>query len=219
MSSITDWLMVVITLVYVVATILICIFNFRSAKATRAQVAEAKRQYEETNRAYITYEFLYEKRSFYGIRFTNHGKRVANHIHIQLKQEFVNSIVEPSFLDALRKLSEKEFVLGIGQSYDVYLGSNSYRQNPHKMPVEGTIVYQDDKTTYRELFDIDFENYVTIFSVKSETEDLLDIMKKQTKELERIRYELSRVTSCNVNQSASNYVQMMIEENGNEKSE
>ena len=78
MPTITDWIMVIITFVYVIATILICVFNYRSAKATREQVAEAKRQYEEINRAFITYEFLYEKRAFYGIRFTNHGRRVAN---------------------------------------------------------------------------------------------------------------------------------------------
>jgi hypothetical protein len=77
LPTITDWIMVIITGVYVFATIFICVFNYRSAKATREQVAEAKRQFEEINRAYITYEFLYEKRSFYGIRFTNHGKRVA----------------------------------------------------------------------------------------------------------------------------------------------
>ena len=47
---ITDWLMVIITFVYVVATILICIFNGRSAKATNNQVSESQRQYEETKR-------------------------------------------------------------------------------------------------------------------------------------------------------------------------
>ena len=39
---ITDWLMVIITFVYVVATILICIFNGRSAKATNIQVSESE---------------------------------------------------------------------------------------------------------------------------------------------------------------------------------
>ena len=50
MPLITDWLMVGITLVYVVATIMICVFNGRSAKATREQVSESQRQFEETKR-------------------------------------------------------------------------------------------------------------------------------------------------------------------------
>ena len=50
MPLITDWLMVGITFVYVIATIMICIFNGRSAKATREQVSESQRQFEETKR-------------------------------------------------------------------------------------------------------------------------------------------------------------------------
>ena len=46
-------LMVVITFIYVVATILICIFNGRSAKSTREQVSESKRQFDETRRLQV----------------------------------------------------------------------------------------------------------------------------------------------------------------------
>lgn len=46
----TDWLMVIITAIYVVATILICIANFMSAKATREQIDESKKQHKETQR-------------------------------------------------------------------------------------------------------------------------------------------------------------------------
>ena len=50
MPLVTDWLMVGITAVYVIATVFICIYNGRSAKATREQVSESQRQYEETKR-------------------------------------------------------------------------------------------------------------------------------------------------------------------------
>lgn len=50
MPTITDWLMVVITFVYVVATIFICIANLNSAKATRAQLAEMKHEHDENVR-------------------------------------------------------------------------------------------------------------------------------------------------------------------------
>lgn len=53
MPTITDWLMVAITAVYVIATILICRANIKSANATREQVAESKRQFEETRRLEI----------------------------------------------------------------------------------------------------------------------------------------------------------------------
>lgn len=193
MPTITDWIMVIITSIYVFATIFICVFNFRSARATREQVAEAKRQYEAINRAYITFEFLYEKQAFYGIRFTNHGKRVANHVKVQFKDDFIESITETSFSTMLIKQKGKEFVLGIGQSFDIYFGSNKYRQNPNKLPLEGQIVYEDDKESYCEPFFIDVEHYATIFSVHSEAEDLCDAIKKQTRELEKIRLLLKQI--------------------------
>lgn len=43
-------LMVIITIVYVVATILICVFNFKTNIATKKQLEESKRQFEETTR-------------------------------------------------------------------------------------------------------------------------------------------------------------------------
>lgn len=46
----TDWLMVIITFVYVVATIFICVFNYRSAKAAKEQIELSKAQYTEDSR-------------------------------------------------------------------------------------------------------------------------------------------------------------------------
>lgn len=48
--SVTDWLMVGITLVYVIATIAIWFANHKSARATEKQLNESKRQFEETKR-------------------------------------------------------------------------------------------------------------------------------------------------------------------------
>lgn len=53
MPSITDWLMLGITFVYVVATIFICRANIRSAKASKEQLAEMKREHEESIRLQV----------------------------------------------------------------------------------------------------------------------------------------------------------------------
>lgn len=50
MPMITDWLMVGITLVYVIATIAIWFANHKSARATEKQLVESKRQFDETKR-------------------------------------------------------------------------------------------------------------------------------------------------------------------------
>ena len=53
MPTITDWLMVGITAVYVVATVFISCANIKSANATRDQLTESKRQYEDKKRLEI----------------------------------------------------------------------------------------------------------------------------------------------------------------------
>lgn len=195
MPTITDWLMVGITTVYVFATIFICWANIKSAKATREQVAEAKRQYEEEHRPYIDYQFIYERRTWYGMRFTNHGRRVANHVRIKLNQAFLDSISKHQFSDWLNKLQDKEFTLGIGQSYDVFFGADEFRRNPDKKPIIGELIYQDMQTTYQETFKIDFKRYATIFSVNSPANDLHDDMKKLTQELTHIATVIEKTQS------------------------
>ena len=182
------------TAVYVVATILICRANIKSAQATKEQVAEAKRQYEEEHRAYITYELIYERRTYYGVRFTNHGRRVASDVQIKFGQEFIDSI-EKYYKTELEKLKGKVITLGIGQSYDIYFGENQYRNNPDKRPVEGTVYYEDKQGKYSDSIYIDFEKYATIYSVNSDEEVLIDTLKEQNKALQKIASELEKVNS------------------------
>lgn len=205
---ITDWLMVAITAVYVVATILICRANIKSAEATREQVAEAKRQYEEEHRAYISYEFIYERRTFYGMRFTNHGRRIATNVKILLKEDFIDSLDETAFRKNLLELKNREFVLGIGQSYDIYFGTNEFRKTQNKQPVEGTIAYTDKNNSYSDPIYIDVEKYATFFSVTSNTDVFFAALKKQNEELLAIQKELHQLR-----------MQMAVSENSEETEE
>ena len=65
---ITDWLMVVITAVYVLATIAICRANYKSANASREQLKEMKWQYEDKKRIeimpYIQFEITRENTEY-----------------------------------------------------------------------------------------------------------------------------------------------------------
>jgi hypothetical protein len=50
MPLITDWLMFGITAIYVIATIFICRANIKAANASRDQIEESQKQFEETKR-------------------------------------------------------------------------------------------------------------------------------------------------------------------------
>ena len=92
MPSITDWLMVVITAVYVVATIFICWANIRSAKATKEQIEESKRQFEESNRAFVTVSFEIIKSGLAVLCIQNIGKRIANNVNLHISEQFLDNM-------------------------------------------------------------------------------------------------------------------------------
>ena len=53
----TEWLMVIITAIYVVATIFICIYNGKSANAAKKQTEEMIKQFNSVNRPMVTVRF------------------------------------------------------------------------------------------------------------------------------------------------------------------
>lgn len=190
---ITDWLMIVITAVYVIATIFICIANFKSAKATREQVAESRRQYEEEHRAFVSYELIYEHRVLYGLRFTNHGKRVATNVQLQLDKDFIDSLMDQSIKDQLHNLDGREFTLGIEQSYDIYFGGDEFRERSNKLPIQGEISYNDRCGEYTDSFYIDFSKYAPIYTVITDGERREESIKKLNKSLAKIVNELNKI--------------------------
>lgn len=200
----TDWLMIVITAVYVIATILICIANFKSAKATREQAAEARRQYEEEHRAFISYELIYEQRVFYGLRFTNHGKRVATNVQLQLDKDFIESLMDQSIKDQLHNLDGKEFTLGIEQSYDIYFGGDKFRERPNKVPIQGEILYNDRCGEYTDSFYIDFSKYAPIYTVTTDGERIEKLGNRLNKSLAKIENELKKINRNLKQQSIDN---------------
>mgnify|MGYP000845771009 CR=1 FL=1 len=153
-----------------------------------------RRQFNEENRPNIEVEFLYVKRAFYGLRFINHGKCTAQQVEICLDSAFINSIAEKSFSDLLKKQRDKLCVIGVGQHYDLFFGSNKYRENHLKVPAKGLIRYKANGNSYESEFYIDLENYATIYSINSEQEDLIKKLKEQTSELKGLKRELSNIS-------------------------
>ena len=178
----------VITFVYVVATIAICVANIQSANASKKQLREMQKQYADENRPRIEVEFLYERQSFYGLRFINHGKETAQNVEIRLSDEFIDSLGNTNFSELLKKQKGKKCVIGVDQHYDL-----------DKIPASGTILYEDSSTKYQSDFNIDTENYATIFSFESDEEKLLKAMKEQTTQLKSIK-EGIRAIARNTNQ-------------------
>lgn len=97
MPNIADWIMIAITAVYVIATIAICIFNFKSAQASQNQIKESQRQFAETNRPHIVVGIRIESNYFMCIYIKNIGNDVADNIEIKFNSDWLNLITVTYF--------------------------------------------------------------------------------------------------------------------------
>ena len=193
-----DWAMVFVTIIYVVATIFISWANIKSADASKKQLLEMQRQYEEMNRPLIEVEFQYIRRTWYIVRFVNNGRNTAQRVKINLDPDFVNSLPEANIIFELNKLKGKECIIGVGQHYDLFIGSNALRGNPNMHPVTGTVEYRSEDRVYTTDIYIDLEHYMTFYSTKTDEEDMLKYIKQISAELKNIngvlenQYKLER---------------------------
>jgi len=173
----SEWMLVLLTAVYVIATFFIYRNNSRFLEATKEQINEMKRQFDTHNRPYIIVELVFEGRLFYGLRFSNHGKRNATRAIIQLSQEFIDSLPEQKFKDLLELQKERECVIGIGKHYDLFFGTNEYREKADKPSITGIVTYFDNERQFDEGFSIDIESYATFFSLETHEEKFMKEMK------------------------------------------
>jgi len=190
-----DWAMVLVTVIYVIATIFICWANFKAANASKAQLAEMKKQYEEDMRPYIEAELIFERRMWYVVRFINHGKYTAQHVKIGLSQAFIDSLPEENFRSLLNKQKDKECLIGVGQHYDLFIGSSMLRRSSNMMPVTGVVTYQSNGKQYSTDLNIDLANYMTFFSTNSGYEDLLKAFQEATCELAEISQSIKMLNT------------------------
>lgn len=194
----TDWIMIAITTVYVVATILICVFNYRSAKATREQVAESKRQFDESNRPYISCEYILVKRLFHGIKFVNHGTKVAEKVKMSLNQKFIDSLTNEKLKQSIKKINEYEYTIGIGQSYDFFFATANDKNGKSFEPLQVEIEYADKSNGYTETFVFAFDKYAPIYSTDTFEDDIIKQLKEQNKFTFQIAKEIQNLQTTNL---------------------
>lgn len=180
----------IITVVYVLFTICIFKANKAAVDASTAQVEEMRKEFELNNRAIIEIELLQLNRCFFVLRFINHGKFNANDVKITFSNEFIESIKEEEFKICLQNQNYKKAIIGIGEHYDIFIGSNKYRENSDKKPATGTISYTSNGKIFNEKFFIDLENYATFYTVDTYNDKIIEELKTLNSNLTAISNKL-----------------------------
>lgn len=191
--DITDWLMVIITGIYVVATIFICIANFKSAKATRDQTAEQQNQFKEENRALINIFFEMRNSAVAVLHIQNNGKRIAKNVKISIEEDFINNVPEGYDKQHLSKLPKSTFTLGIGQSWYCPLGGTNEMKKISEKIIKGNVSYSDELGNYNETFEIDLKQYFWAVLTTSQIEKIYSTLREQSQSMKQIEKSISGI--------------------------
>lgn len=181
MPTITDWLMVVITIVYVLATILICVFNYRSAKATREQVLEQKRQFDEGNKPCVDITFEIIRSGLLALKIQNTGSKMATNVNVSLNKNCTDlySLSNKSHFEYIEKLLKSKFHLGVNQSFFVFLCSHIQIHDLKNTNLILDISYSDRQSNmYSDQITISFDSYDWMLIYDSPIEDIRTYQKK-----------------------------------------
>lgn len=189
--SITDWLMIAITFVYVVATIFICFFNYRSAKASQNQIEESKNQFEQMNKPNVVVSVVMEN-NFICISIKNIGNDVADNIKVQINDDWL-TLIDDDYLTYMQELCNETFMLAPNQeiirafSYVLVGIPNSWLDKFDDCALEVTVMYNKHNsiTEYKDKFIYNIKLFRKMFIEKSDNEKEIKEISKTLKDIEK----------------------------------
>lgn len=186
------FVMVVLTAVYVIATIAICLFNYKSAQATREQVAESARQFEETNRAFLTVYADFIRNGLFVLCVSNSGNKPAKEINVNIGEEYFKNIKQ-EFLPNVEKFVKSNFMLGLEQKFYLTLGGLLDYEKLSNESMFLELTYQDDKRKYSEKIEIRLKEIAWSLNYTSPITDIQHDIKKQRENVEKLSDNLEKI--------------------------
>lgn len=201
MNNNNGFVMAVLTFVYVIATIFICVFNGKSASATKKQTEEAQRQFEESNRARVIPRFVTLEGQLYCLAFHNIGKTMAGKLVINVSSEWLeclrNTEKNSNVADTLQKLKDIEIFLPADDKYVYSIcvpadGTGDYKKLCEK-PLIIDIQYYSDSKKYKEQFELPMKGINCIINAS----DYVRMEQKKRATLDEIEKQLEKIAGKN----------------------
>jgi len=185
----TDWIMILLTGVYVIATIVICMFNWKVVTVSKKQVEEVKRQmdisilqFNEIHRPQIDVKFLVNNN---GLKFSinNIGALPAYYVNIKICDNFLNNLDEimnkQEMESRLNEINDVRLYMAVGQEVIFEIGPKSNFKDIAKEKAVLLITYEaKENKKYEEKIEIDMSQYGSALLDISEGEQLIAVIKK-----------------------------------------
>ena len=202
MNDNNGFIMGLLTLVYVIATILICVFNFKSAKATRLQTAESKRQFAASNRPNIIPCFTMVEGALFCLTFKNIGNECAKNLRISINEAWIscfNKALQQKAMpgDMVESLKNSFFIEPEGEIKFVLMipgdGTTMYQEiSKEKIEIQVEYYRNDLSDKFTEAFEMDLLSMASMILDKS---DYVRKMEKQEKALKSIAEKIDQLNS------------------------
>ncbi len=163
----TDWLMVIITGIYVIATIVLCAFNYSTSKAAQLQVEKMQEQFDEENRPKIDIHFDMIRSGLACFVIENVGRTAAENVCVRLNDSFLDNL-EDHLAERFIALSEANLYLSSGQKAYLLLGGQNRFEIISRTVAKFDVTYKG----YSEHMEIDLSQYKGFLLYQSPLEDI-----------------------------------------------
>ena len=184
----TDWIMIIITTIYVIATIVICISNKRSADAAKEQTREMINQYNENNRPYIIVKFEIVRSGLLCFVVENVGNMPAIGLNIELCKEFIDNIPDDRMrVRVIEFVESKDIYLAPNQRMYITLGGQGDFNEISNIVAQFVAHYSD---RYENVYYIDLKQYRYMLTYESPEADIALYVKKIYELEERYNKEI-----------------------------
>lgn len=170
----TDWLMVIITTIYVVATIIICRSNWISAKAAKKQTEEMLLQYKESKRPIISISFNMIRSGLCCFCIENVGESPAHEVNVSVNDEFIEVLPGGRGKSAIQELKKSHLFIASKQKFTVSVCGRADFKNVMKVKAKFDVTYDE----YTEHHEIDLSQYAYMLDYESPFEDISQNIKK-----------------------------------------
>lgn len=174
-------IMVIITAIYAITTIIICVFNYKSAKATRDQVEISKKQieemikqYNEINRPLVTIRFEVIRSGLLCFIVENKGPQPAHDVTITFNDSFINNLPDEQRKNHLQELKQAKLFLASHQKMIITVDGQPMFSKIAKEKAIVKITYDN----FDELTEIDLNQYGMFLMYNSPLEDISQKIKK-----------------------------------------
>ena len=182
----TDWPMFAITSIYVIATIAICYYNSKSAKAAQEQIKVAKdqiaemiKQHNEVNRPVVTIRFETIRNGLMCFVIENIGPVAATNINIIINEDFIENL---KTIDSRTRLTEQfcsELFLAPYQKVFIFIAGIGSFDKVAEITAKFNITYSGkNHHEYNEILEVDLKKYAYTLLYNSELEEISDYLHK-----------------------------------------